>query len=450
MKENDAVYISQLKAQLEEYREDYKKQKGKADNRYKYMSMIAEKICSSDYGEKQLGGKNKILALEDTELRDFIINDYNKQRGEYIQTIKKLQEFCLSQKEESLDLAKQVLQLQEEKKNLENTIKLAKKKIQQKELMTPSSKDGEETPQFGDIQEEVPQFGDIFEEAEKTVNDQNIFIFKNQPVNIKETAQKLNEIQKDVLYAVGHEGISETELIKEWMQKEKNVSESKTTKVLSMMVKDAESPEDFLPLLIKERANTVFAPNRYMYKLNTLGKKIYSHIYKKNPVKCEMELLTQQHASLPHGICIRDTAIFLANEAGFKNVRYFDEDNTFDVGGTEKYIPDITAENDRGELTFWEVELAHHNDADFSNKLEKAIKVTNTLYIIANDTSAQRKLLRQVDRYISKKKKERNPNQLGAGKRKPIYFYVYTMNQLKNKKIFQEDKKTSTYIKTLK
>lgn len=471
MKHDDAVYISQLRAQLEEYREDYKKQKGKADNRYKYMSMIAEKICSSEYGEKQLGGKNKILSLKDTELRDFIINDYNKQRGEYIQTIKQLQDAYLQQKEQATNLAKQILQLKDEKKKLEDTITLAKKAMKQKELVNPNTKikkDGikndslneinEETPQFGEIEEETPQFGesenlqfeDIFKEAEKAAANENIFIFKNQPIDIKKTAETLNEIEKDILYAIGHEGLSETSLIKEWMEKEKNVNTSKTTKVLSNLNKEAEELDDPMPLLQKVKAGTPIVPNRYMYRLNSLGKMVYKHIYKKNAVKSEMELLTREHASLEHGMCIRDTANLLSNNSQFHDVKYFDKDNTFDVGGTERYIPDITAKNDKGEMSFWEVELAHHNDGQFFNKLEKAIKVTDILYIIAKDHSAQMKLKRQVNRFISKQISKKNPNELGANKRKTIYFYVFTMKELENKKIFQEDKDKSNNILKMK
>ena len=470
MKHSDAVYVSQLQAQLDEYREDYKKQKGKADNRYKYMSMIAEKICSSEYGEKQLGGKNKILAMEDTELRDFIINDYNKQRADYIQTIKGLQEAYLQQKEQATTMAKQVLQLQEEKKKLEDTITLAKKAMQQKELATSSpSKSANavstsaevETPQFGDVEdetpqfegedinEEIPQFDDIFKQAEATANNDNILVFRNQAVDIQKTTEKLNEIKKDILYAIGHEGLSETNLIKEWMEKEKNVNATKTTKVLSDLIKEPEDGTDAMPLLQREKASTPIVPNRYMFKLNQLGKRIYKQVYKKAPVKCESEKL-MQHASLQHGMCIRDTANLLANNSRFHNVKYFDEDNTFDVGGTEKYVPDITAENDKGELTFWEVELAHHNDADFFNKLEKATKVTDVLYIIAKDSAAQKILKRQVGRYISKKISKRDPKKLGMGKQKTIYFYIFTMKELENKKIFQEDKEKSSNIMKLK
>lgn len=471
MKHDDAVYISQLRAQLEEYREDYKKQKGKADNRYKYMSMIAEKICSSEYGEKQLGGKNKILSLQDTELRDFIINDYNKQRGEYIKTIKQLQDAYLQQKEQSTNLAKQILQLKDEKKKLEDTITLAKKAMKQKELINSNSKTkqdniknnsldeiNEETPQFGGNEEEIPQFGeeetpqfeDIFKEAEKAAANENIFIFKNQPIDIKKTAETLNEIEKDILYAIGHEGLSETNLIKEWMEKEKNVNSSKTTKVLSKLNKEAEELTDPMPLLQKVKASTPIVPNRYMYKLNGLGKMVYKHFYKKNAVKSEMELLIKDHSSLEHGMCIRDTANLLANNSQFHNVKYFDDDNTFNVGGNERYVPDITAENDRGELSFWEVELAHHNDGQFFNKLEKAIKVTDVLYIIAKDCSAQTRLKRQVNRFISKQISKRNPKELGSSKRKTIYFYVFTMKELENKKIFQENKEESSNILRLK
>lgn len=479
---SEAVYISQLQAQLEEYKEDYKKQKSKADHRYKYMSMIAEKICSSDYGKKQLGGKNKILALEDTELRDFIVNDYNKQRSEYILTIKELQKAYLTQHEEALNLAQQVLDLKGENKVLKDTIEMVKKMAAEQQVSPaqapvaskPKKKkkqevadqiDGEvpvlgEEPQFGeeprlgeeDITAEVPTptFEDVLAHAEKVSNDSNILIIKGVPVNVPEVAQTLNEIQKDVVYVIGHEGLSETSILVDWLQKEKKINPIKVNETLTFLSTPVDIDKEMPPLLVKEKASTPLCPNRYMFRLNQLGKAVYSEIYKKNPVKNELEKLTQQHASLLHGMCIRDTATELSCNSQFHDVKYFDKDNTFDVGGGERYVPDITARTDKGDLTFWEVELAHHNDMQFFNKLEKAIRVTNVLYIIAKDASAQKVLIRQVNRFISKKLQQRKPQEASSKRRKTIYFYIFTMRELANKKIFQEDKETSKNILRLK
>ena len=75
---NKQVVEQHMSEQLREYNEALSASQSKIKTLKSCLNTIAEKVCDGEYGDNQLGGKNKIMALSDYELRDFIINNYNK------------------------------------------------------------------------------------------------------------------------------------------------------------------------------------------------------------------------------------------------------------------------------------------------------------------------------------------------------------------------------------
>ena len=91
-------------------------------------------------------------------------------------------------------------------------------------------------------------------------------------------------------------------------------------------------------------------------------------------------------------------------------------------------MPDIIANFDANKKTYWEVELAHHKDGDFFEKLQKAAKVTDTIYIIAPDKPTFDKLKNQVGRYRA--------DLIKKGLKTQLTIFIGTMNHLKKREIF--------------
>lgn len=435
MGRRDDVYISQLQAQLREYQEGYKKEKSAADRRYKCLSAVAEKICSSAYGKQQLGGKNKILSLSDLELRDFIIADFTQQKAEYLNAIIDFQKMYMDKAHEVEDLSKKLLDTENKLKDLQIAIKVANekaKKAQELQQTNLQNKNPQEEPVLPEPTPSPVVDLDAIEKAQEEVKGKHILLIKGKPVDIDELSKTLTESQKTIIQAIGTEGLSSSSDIFEYMDEKAQIKLTNARKVLSSMYEDVS-----VPLVRCENANTPVTPNRQMYVLTRAGKAVYQTMYQQKPVLTEPERLQKEHKTLQHGLCIKDTAQLLIN-MGLHDVFYFDKQNTYDVGGGERYVPDITAKTDRNEVMFFEVELAHHNDADFTNKLEKAIRVTNNLYIIAYDMAAKKKLKAQVNRYIGNKTLERKKKKEKATD--TVYFYILTMKELQQKKLFKMNK----------
>lgn len=428
MGRRDDVYISQLQAQLREFQEGYKKEKASSDRRYKCLSAVAEKICSATYGKQQLGGKNKILSLSDLELRDFIIADFTQQKAEYLNAISDFQKMYIEKANEVEDISKKLLETENKLKDLKIAIKIANEKAAQAQSQKTE-----------EVEQPIIDMGAI-EKTQEEIQGKNIIFIKGHSVDLDNLSKQLSEPQKLVLLSIGKEGFSQSKDICDYLNEKAQINTTNAKKILSSMYEDELESS---PLVRREDANTPVTPNRQMYILTKAGKKVYQILYQKNPVITEPERLQREHKTLKHGLCIKDSAQLLIN-MGFHDVCYFDSQNTFDVGGGQRYVPDITAKTDRDEMLFFEVELAHHNDADFSNKLEKAMRVTSKLYFITYDAKARDKIKKQIDRYIGNKVIERK--QKKEKSTDTVYFYILTMKELQQKKLFQIDKDRSRFV----
>lgn len=383
----------QKEAQLQKIEEEYNKAKSESKKRRDIINYIAEKICNDRYAQNQLGGPNKIFAMSDIELRDFVVENFYEQKGEMALLVKDIQQLYQGAKNQVKELSMKILQLQ---KDLEQA-----KKSQQVNPFQATITTKEENKQ------------------EIEVEGQDVLVHGTQVIDVKEQLNKLDLYQEELIKVMGEYGLSEAKMIYEKTKERTNTSDT----TLKAKFSDIEK-KGFLE---REEVSTFLRKKLALYSLSELGKIVYKKLTGQNPVVAEKDVLKRQHSTLQHAYCIKDTATIL-EQLGYTNISIDSSKNSIQVAGGRRYVPDIVADFSPTEKTYWEVELGHHKDGDFYEKISKAAKVSSVLYIIANDRDSYDKLKRQVGRYAA--------HVLKTDQNIKITIFLGTMNQLKQRNIF--------------
>ena len=406
------VYSQQLLNQIEKIEKEYKTASATAKKVRKDMETIAEKVCNFKYAQRQLGGPNQIFAMSDGELRDFIIENVLEQKNNFMKSLKDVQELYLEENKEREALAAKVISLQNE---------LDKEKQKVSPLMPNSqasfiSTNNPPTSQNSQNQQQTTKIPE--NNQEEVVSKQNIVSLGGTAWDVQTELNKINIYQEEIIKVMGEYGYSETKQIFEEVMKRIDVQETTLKNQMAGLVDghfvDAENIATFL------------RRNLALYGLLPLGEEIYKHLTNKNPKKSEKEVLRTQHSTLKHAYYIKDTKSIL-EELGYRNVSIDSSQNQIQVAGGNRYVPDIIADFDENKKTYWEVELAHHTDGDFFEKLQKAAKVTDTLYIIAPAMTEFNKLKTQIGKY--------KVEVVTKGLKTKMTIFLGTMNHLKKREI---------------
>ena len=377
----DEVLEAQLKAQLKETDEALGKAKGIASKRKKIIDTIAEKCCDSAYITKQLGGPNTMIGMRDEEKRDFIISNILNQKKKYIGMISELQEKYLHSEKEKQDMAQKYLEMKNEKDRYQKMVS----KLKQELTLSKSQ-------QNSDIEKKIEEISQKYEEPAK--NDgkpTKTIIMDGEPYDVKDVQAHLNIMETNIIKYFAEEGLSEQKEILEGLK-------NKFTQYGMNAIKDSLESLTNRHLLNRIDESLPIQSKLVLLELSELGKEIYYIETGKKPKISEIEYMKHNHASLKHGYAIKRISEILRTQ-GYKNVCYDSKENTVALNDNRRYVPDIVANLDEKTKTYWEVEYAHHTDVAFSEKIDKAAKVTNTLYIIGSDKKAKEKLKRQIDEY---------------------------------------------------
>lgn len=399
LEEMDSI---QLSSQVEKIETEYKKASSLAKKRKNIINYIAEKICDFNYATSQLGGPNRIFAMSDIELRDFIVENFYSQKKEMAKLVQDLQKLYQEEKNQKEEFGKQVLELQKEVEQL---------KLQNNNPLNGIHRDYKVEKTDKNYQTQESEFVEV--------EQKEVLIDGNQVFDIRQEMNKIDLYQEELIKVIGEYGYSEAKQIYAKTMEHTNTSET----TLKTKLPDLEK----LNMLEKEDVSTFLRKRLALYGLTPLGQQVYKELTGKNPVIAEKDVLKRQHATLQHAYCIKDTATILEG-LGYTDISIDSSKNQIQVAGGSRYVPDITAMFSNTEKTFWEVELAHHKDNDFFEKINKAAKVTNTLYIIADTKESFDKLKRQVGRYQAYLMK----NDINI----KLTIFLGTMNQLKQRNIF--------------
>lgn len=395
----DDVIMRHLEEQLGESTNESKRNAAQAKKLRSCLSMIAEKVCDGEYGERQLSGKNLISTLDDIALRDFIIQNVNKQRIKFTRSIIELQKMYLQEQREKDELARQLLDEREEKEHY-------KKAYENAIHNCPVNGSAIVAPTSEKAKDEKP-------------GEKNMVYYNKQPYDIEHVYNNTDVYQMSILKIIGENGYSETNDIVDACRNIDLGSETVIRDTMKLLVNNN--------LLEIESISTPIRRKLSLYSLTPIGIAIYKKEYGKAPVKDEKTRIKAMHATLQHGYCIKDTAKILG-DLGYSDICIDSTKNAIEVANNRRYVPDIIASFDSRTKTYWEVELGHHHDNDFYEKLEKAAKITSILYIVVNDANTWEKLKKQITGYKLKLKQERRTIKLTV--------VLGTMIQLSKKDVF--------------
>lgn len=178
---NKQVVEQHMSEQIREYNEALSASQSKVKSLKGCLNTIAEKVCDGEYGDNQLGGKNKIMALSDYELRDFIINNYNKQRNNFTNSMIKMQQLCAQERADKTKYANNMLKLEEENQslkaqvnNLEYELQIAKSQLSSMQVNLASQQSFQ--PDYSDTDYDNNYnntYDNNFDEAPNVSNKQN-------------------------------------------------------------------------------------------------------------------------------------------------------------------------------------------------------------------------------------------------------------------------------------
>ena len=376
MLENKRIYqdCDRLNRELEQsYNDIHSKDKSKD-----VLEAVAIKVAPSLISSINAGKK-----YSPVEMQEYIINEVLTNKKKYMDKILEQNERIKSYKELVDELQSQYYDLVEE----HNKLKASKESESNAEAKEESFtiKEFEENI-ASNIPEEKPQ-----REAKA--------IMKVIPL---EKARELfcSEECLAIAKILGEQGYSEFPLIQQEAKKY-GISENRFETLISNMEK-----EDIVEVI----KVTTFQRNtglRLISLKDEVGTMLYKEVFKKEPVKSEMEIIRAENDNYEHGYSIKDTLNVLKENYGFEDVSMSRKTNTIHIssGDAKVWIPDIIGVNPiTKKKEYFEVEMGTYTNDDFAYKLDKALYTTNELKIITSNKIQADRILGKVKAWYNQKK----------------------------------------------
>lgn len=430
MRNQGEVYEKHLEEQVNEGNSALSKAEGKAKKLRSCLMEVAEKVCDNEYSNKQLGGPNQVMKLSDTELRDFIIQNFYDQRTNMMDKQSKLQVLYKSAVKDKETISQGYLKLKQEKEELEKRVADLEYEIQHMVTVSPSASGpsaGEKSIQEDSQSHSGSFLGYVSDSQqsdgvdEETVSESisNIVTIDAVPYDLNQIRQKMDQYQNIMLKVLGDKGSNETgDIIDDCFETGEFSNEARVRRTLGLLKDNG---------LVGDRKHPAQS-NAQLNFLTELGQKMYEYIYKKKPCKDEIHKLCAMHDNIDHAYCIKQTCKLL-EKINYTNICMDNSKNVFEVAHGKRYVPDIVAEFN-GRKTFWEVERGNHHDADFFEKLDKAAVVTGgCVYVIGDNSETKEHLKSQINKYILEKRKEKS--------KVSFDIYLGTIAEINNSIIFQ-------------
>lgn len=407
----ESKYAS-MKEAKEYYEKEYKKLKGLTES-------LCKSIVSNQYNMSQLGGNSILQDLDIYKLIDFTKLDYQKQKIETMNTLKKLNEQIKMQEIMIDSLKKQLTQVM-----IQNNKDIMAEKVQDANIIDNSELISPATPKMARI--ERNSMGDI----KSISNDDKKYmptspvssaispvidfakskLPNNTPANIKQEdienvptltienmdayISAMTDIMWDIMEAIGTQGFAKSNDILNWIDNKSPNKYAKSNVLNSLTTLKK------MNILTAENVSTGYRRFQ-IFKFSQKGEEMFRAYFKKEPVESEINKIIRDHDNVVHGYTIKDACELLIN---YHNCVYATMDRqevTIKLPNGETYIPDIIAEKENGEKMYIEVELGNTPQKDFNNKCSKMLQVTKNLYFVTDvDETIRKKLEGQVSMWI--------------------------------------------------
>lgn len=403
--------FNQVHQLAEGYRSDARKNMGE-------LQRVAETICDNDYSKEQLGGKNRILSLSSFELANFIINNWKKQREEAIDLIIGFQKALREKEGQVKDLEAQLERVLQQQRDLAH---MNQQYVAPTIIETPSGQIDSETGEIlappvptPPIPEKTPQNNlksgeadDILKVLEQQSSPQpqeEISTYedpKTHLVLMEEIENKMTEMQWGIIQVIGKDGFSEPKEIEEiLLERIKGSNHTQFVNGLNGLKTNLIVGED--------KVNTGWRWFNALH-LTDLGLQLYQKKFRIPAVLCEKHVLRKENATWDHGYCIKDTST-LMEQMGYQNITYARKDNEIKLSNGKVWIPDITAyDTIANKKVYVEVELGHHTQKEFNEKMDKARQITNDLRFVTNSKTAMETIIQQFSKWKLEKAKTGAP-----------------------------------------
>jgi len=408
----ESKYTS-MKDAKEYYEKEYKKLKGLTET-------LCKSVVSNQYNISQLGGQSILQDLDIYKLIDFTKIDFQKQKIENINTLKKLNDQIKMQEIMIDSLKNQLTQVM-----IQNNKDITMEEVQDANIIDNSEMIEPTIPKvakierngMGDIishdtkqdKNEAPtsnlssDISPVIDFAKSRVNN-NLSINTRQnktddtPTltieNVDAYMSAMTDIMWDIMEAIGTEGFAKSNDILNWID---NKSPNKYAKsnVLNS-------------LTTLKKMNIVTADNvstgyrRFqIFKFSQKGEEMFKAYFKIEPVESEIDKIIRDHDNVIHGYTIKDACELFLNYHNCTDANMKRQEVSIKLPNGETYIPDIIATKENGEKMYIEVELGNTPQKDFNNKCNKMLQVTKNLYFVTDvDETIRKKLEGQVSMWI--------------------------------------------------
>lgn len=407
----ESKYAS-MKEAKEYYEKEYKKLKGLTES-------LCKSIVSNQYNMSQLGGNSILQDLDIYKLIDFTKLDYQKQKIETMNTLKKLNEQIKMQEIMIDSLKKQLTQVM-----IQNNKDITAEEVQDANIIDNSELISPATPKITRI--ERNSMGDI----KSISNDDKKYmptspvssaispvidfakskLPNNTPANIKQEdienvptltienmdayISAMTDIMWDIMEAIGTQGFAKSNDILNWIDNKlpNKYAKSNVLNSLTTLKK--------MNILTAENVSTGYRRFQ-IFKFSQKGEEMFRAYFKKEPVESEINKIIRDHDNVVHGYTIKDACELLINYYNCVYATMDRQEVTIKLPNGKTYIPDIIAEKENGEKMYIEVELGNTPQKDFNNKCSKMLQVTKNLYFVTDvDETIRKKLEGQVSMWI--------------------------------------------------
>lgn len=409
-------------ANLESKYESMKEDKEYFEKEYKKLKGLVESLCksivSNQYSISQLGGNSILQDLNIYKLIDFTKIDYQKQKIDNLETLKKLND----------QIKMQGVMIESLKQQLSQAMLERNKDISIEEV-----EDATVIDNAGILEPAVPKvakverntLGQVKKSTSDSISVQHtqsplsshtspvVNFAKNQlPKQPKKTAppqetsptltienvdaymSAMTDIMWDILEAMGTEGCAKSNDILNWIdnQSANKYAKSNVLNSLTTLKK--------MNILKADNVSTGYRRFQ-IFQFTQKGAEMFKAKFNKEPVESEIDQIIRDHDNVIHGYTIKDACELLLEHHNCTNAVMDRQEVSIKLPNGETYIPDIIATKEDGSKMYVEVELGNTPQKDFNNKCKKMLQVTKDLYFVTDvEETIRKKLEGQVSMWI--------------------------------------------------